>query len=300
MNRETKIGLLTGLMLIVVIGVLLSNYLGRPHAVDQIAVPRQADSTYRQQLLQPPGQALVPVPTAVNTPAPAAVAATPSPAAPLRAGNGVVPSALTSSPVPAMQAQNAAYVTAMPSVTASQAMATPASDATLGASALAGTQAVPANSGPRLYVVKPRDTLGHIAWQFYKSSSRDAIGRIVKANPSALKHGSHSVLMVGEKLRIPLAAGQSSTPLMLDAVSTPGNSQNVVAPNVDSSNSAALPQSNASSQHYVVRPHDTLYALARRFMHTDSHAAIARLMAANHLRSARDLRVGMTLKIPAQ
>ncbi|NNM84531.1 MAG: LysM peptidoglycan-binding domain-containing protein [Phycisphaerales bacterium] len=300
MNRETKIGLLTGLMLIVVIGVLLSNYLGRPHTVDKIAVPRQAASAYRQQLLQPPGQALVPVPAVVNTQAATTTAGTPGAAVSVRGGNGLAPSAFNGSRAPGMQAQNAAYVTTMPSVTPGQPLAAPISDATLASGALAGVQQASSSSSLRVYVVKPRDTLGHIAWEFYKSSGRDAIGRIVKANPSLLKHGSRSVLMVGEKLRIPLAAGQSSQPLMLDAVSTPGDSQNAVAGHGDLGNTTAAPQPNVSRQHYVVRPHDTLYALARRFMHTDSHAAIARLMAANHLHSVRDLRVGMALNIPAR
>src|ERR1043165_1995914 len=83
MTREAKIGMLTGLGVIVLIGVLLSNYLGKNPSPRMASLPIGA--SYREQITQPvgvsssPGEArgqagIVPTPAYAVGEAPSAVA----------------------------------------------------------------------------------------------------------------------------------------------------------------------------------------------------------------------------------
>ncbi len=272
MNRETKVGLITGMAIIVMVGMLLSSYLNHHKPSVQPANMSNLGSQLRQRLLHPMSFQQVPMPA--NAPAIAA-----APANAPNAYASATPIATSGTPTP---------VLSMPGYTSSPVVTLPPSvrphfAPVAEVQTIEQTQTSP--SGAATYRVRAADTLSRIAWHFYRDSGPLAIERIVRANPGKL-HSARSMLRVGEKLHIPGASTALSMPqLMAVATSAP----------------AAPPAAGASAtptHTCIVKPGDTLYRIALREMGSPSLRNITAVKKANHIANARDLRVGEKLIIP--
>ncbi|MGC8540159.1 MAG: LysM peptidoglycan-binding domain-containing protein [Phycisphaerae bacterium] len=298
MNKETKIGLVTGVTLIVLIGAMLSSYLSGPRdKVGDLALTGQG-SSLRNQISSPVGIAQVPVPQNVPVIPVQPVATAPVP--PAKAQTSVAVS------TPYNQVTQLPYGSAA-TATSSVASLTPAA-------AVIKPQVVPvvvaqrpvlntAASGDNasdtarvsMYIVRPGDTLGKIAWHFYHDSGPVAVRRIVDANASKLGI-AHAMIRVGETLTIPAAqqAATSSVHLLTMAAQSTGNSYSG-----QYSTRQAAPTSDSSVHTYRVQSGDTLWGIARKTMGAGTDANVHRIMSLNHIHDARTIAVGQVLKIPS-
>ena len=310
MNRETKIGLVTGVTLIVLIGAMLSSYLSAPnHKVGDLSLIGQG-SQLRNQISNPVGIAQVPVPQAQQ---PVAVAAAPvvKPVAPafvqaatqynqitqLPYGSSssgsrpVAPTVPTVNPevIPMVVAQVPAQTAVHPALpgNGNSTFAGPVQAlATTGAGNSPSTQTA-------TYTVRPGDTLGQIAWHFYHDSGPLAVRRIINANHGKLGSAS-AMLRVGETLTIPSASEQSASthPQLLSmAAETTGN-------RFAGSPTARSSVRPTSSRIYRVESGDTLFGIARKLMGAGTQANVHRIMTLNHIRDPRTIYVGQRLTIP--
>lgn len=235
MTRETKIGLLTGLGVIILIGVLLSQYLGGPEGSPRSASLSSLGDSYRQRQLQPVGvdPAVKPAGPMLagvdgNTPAAAPAIDPMLSQLPTRdgiAGAGMAAPQVASNPntQPLMgqpvSPQPAGPVlggpggdtTSMPPVQLGPAVANGGLERAIyvagdpNQSIVAGpTPGAAANEVPSgtFYTVAKGDSLSSIAKHFYKSASKANFSKIVAANPAVLKN-EKTGLVVGKKLLIP-------------------------------------------------------------------------------------------------
>jgi LysM repeat protein len=281
MNRETKVGLITGLAIIVMVGMLLSSYLNRQSSSIKVASLSNLGSKLRQTLLHPISDQTIPMPKVT----PAGVQVAPSGAAVASASlSGITPAAFTPS-----SASGTASVVSMPGYKSTPLVTFPTAPSPHLAPVTANTNLQVQNaeqtqstspSGDTTYTVAANDTLTRIAWHFYHDSGPVAIERIVRANPGKLSSPS-SMLRIGEKLDIPPAAGRVTMPSLM-AVST-GTGQSSAA---------------KSARTYIVRRGDTLYRIALRTMGAATVKNINAIKQANGITNDRDLRVGEKLQIP--
>ncbi len=314
MNRETKIGLVTGVTLIVLIGAMLSSYLSAPHnGVGDLSLAGQG-SQLRNQIINPVGIAQVPVPQSqllaaapaqppmaqpqAPAPIPASGPAYTQPGAQynqvtqlpygLSYSGGKAVAAATPAmnppvtPEPVVQTQTAPHVIA---VIPAQAVA-PANNRRAAANNRA--------AGAIVYTVRPGDTLGKIAWHFYHDSGPVAVRRIVSANRGQLG-SARAMIRVGEALTIPAGVVQSTASheqlLAMDAQS----SSNAYSGNAYSQKATA-PQT--AKRIYRVQSGDTLFGIARKTMGAGTESNIHKIMVLNHIRDPRTIFVGQSLKIP--
>ena len=318
MTREAKIGMLTGLGVILLIGVLLSNYLGTNPAQGGRTVPLVTiGGEYRQEVMHPvapPGAALeaqnngsavataydvndgananvVPALYASNGPVGAAVsgptmgrAVTPIAAGPAPAGTPMAGG-------PPMIAVADAHAAAVP---------TPADG---------GTVVVKATMRNTTYMIAAGDTLMKIARKFYGTDAKQSdIQRIVAANPTVLKDAT-TMLVVGKKLVItnvpavrapaspkgvqPVVAAKPDAPEM---ISLPGSPDVKVAAK---GTAGGTPLANGKApKTYVVQAGDTLEKIARKFSPSNSTQLVAKLKSANGIKDPSALQIGTTLKVP--
>jgi len=108
-----------------------------------------------------------------------------------------------------------------------------------------------------------------------------------------------NLLHPGQRIIVPTRQGETMT-ASASSSRTPSSSSSSSSSNTSSSSSsrvrtssAAASSSSASGGSYTVRTGDTMYSLSRRF-----GTSVSSLMRANSMSSARDLRAGMTLRIP--
>jgi|GEM_PF-3299208 len=299
MNRETKIGLITGVTLIVLIGAMLSSYLSAPHdKIGDLSIAGLG-STLRSQISNPVGIAQVPIPqnAPIRQPQPAVAAPLPPTAVPSAVAVSTqynqttqLPygSANTSNTPSTAVVQTAATVTpeVVPVVVARQPAAVVTADA---ANAVVSSQAA-------TYTVRPGDTLGKIAWHFYHDAGPVALRRIVDANRAKLG-SAKAMIRVGETLNIPAASqgtGSSHVQLMTMAAQSAGNSYST-----NSSPRHAAAANHSSVRTYRVKSGDTLWGIAQKTMGAGTDANVHRIMVLNHIRNARTIAVGQTLKIPS-
>ncbi len=297
MNKETKIGLVTGVTLIVLIGAMLSSYLSGPRdSVGDLAVAGQGWSL-RNQISNPVGIAQVPVPQ--NVPVNPIQTAAAAPVPPASAPSSVAVStpynqvtqlpygaATTSTSSVASLTPAAAVITpqVVPVVVPQQPVSkTPARVANASDTAQAAT-----------YTVRPGDSLGKIAWHFYHDSGPVAVRRIVHANASKLG-SAHATIRVGETLTIPAAqqAPTSSVHLLTMAAQSTGSSQSAQY------STRPLTTSVSPVRTYRVASGDTLWGIARKTMGAGTDANVHRIMSLNHIHDARTIAVGQVLKIPS-
>ena len=310
MSRDTRIGMVTGLAIIVLIGALLSMYLDRAQSSVQPAALAALGSSFRDSLINPPTSTVPP-----PAPATAPVIAGYAPAARPANIGGI-------SAAPATMAMGNVYNSSM------NTMPTPSGNARIGFAPV-GNLAPLANPAPtqkpangvRTYTVKQGDTLTHIAWLCYHDGGPLAVRRIIQANAATLK-SIHSTLHIGQKLTIPPASGPAAattrTSMNLTQMAATTNTGRL--PGMQRAKQAAtqlingfFPKASAANAPatvgityktvgitYKVKPHDTLAAIAHKFLGSASLANIHRIMAANHMSNPNRLAVGMTLHLPAR
>ena len=290
MNKETKIGLVTGVTLIVLIGAMLSSYLSAPRdRIGDLALAGQGRNL-RNQISNPVGIAQVPIPqNATMNP----VQLTPQAMAPVSTRyNQVTQLPYGSATAPTTSAE---------SLTPAAAMVTPRAVPVVAAqkpvpSVAVVAATVPTSARTATYIVRPGDTLGKIAWHFYHDSGPVAVRRIVHANASKLSSAA-ATIRVGEALTIPPAAQQAGTShvhLLTMAAQSTGNSYGTKY-----STQRVAPASDGSVHTYRVESGDTLWGIARKTMGAGTEANVHRIMVLNHIRDARTIAVGQVLKIPS-
>lgn len=291
MARETKVGLLVGMGVILLVGIIVSDHLSTVH--DQKPAHLQ-DFAPRVQIgfgsevgqAKPLGDTAstataqrprtLPTPEEMRDHATPAQLQPPQPVNPdnlpreaLRVGGG--PSGTIESPRPEV---------VEPPVAATPPQATPSQPQT--AASLAK------------HTVKSGDTLYQIAKTYYRDPESWKL--IADANKSIL--GPDHALKIGMELNIPKKTAPGSASVA-SAGSTPGGSPTsggVFAPdNSDSSHS----QPASTSATIEVKPGQTLRVLAAK--HLGNAEKWKELLAANkdQLRKAEDLKPGMKLKLPA-
>lgn len=275
MNRETKIGLLTGLGVIILIGVLLSQYLGGPDTSPRSANLTSLGDTYRQHQLQPvaadpaikpEGTMLAGVDNSgLGRATPNAGGADPLIARlPTRDGPATVPPTannpitmppLISEPVapqpmgPVVAAPNS-DPTAIPPVQINPGAGNNGLARAIYVPADPNTPApvVPADPLAAMptgtfYTVAKGDSLSAIAQRFYKSASKANFSRIVAANPKVLKN-EKTGLQVGMKLLIPDApktvAVANSSPVMPPLGNVPPTAPETLVLRPDTGNPAPV------------------------------------------------------------
>ncbi len=330
MTREAKIGMLTGLGVIVLIGVLLSEYLGDKNTAPATAAgatgqmaPLPVGSDYRHQLMSPIG---VPTPAGggqrtqlagggevVSTiatsnsgglpPAMLAVDTTISgprmsdPVSPVAAGPSLMDPRSDGGP---------------PILTLSDTVQVKATDASV-----RGASAVPVTT----YTIVAGDTLAKIARKYYTSAKPADVQRIVAANPAILKDAT-TMLVVGKKLVIPDVPAPTPAPVAVAPVAPPAPKTDpgviplpggtgtdlaargviqppttiaqVTAPKADAPKAEAPKPAT-----YVVQSGDTLEKIARKIAPTKIPDTVQKLTSLNAIKDPTRLQVGQTLKLPA-
>ncbi|HEY4329703.1 MAG TPA: LysM domain-containing protein [Phycisphaerae bacterium] len=306
MTREAKIGMLTGLGVIVMIGVLLSSYLGDPKAGavgTAYTTGRMADlgvgDAYRQQVMQPVGVPPLagPGPRTQQYPGGAEIASPidgsdrAAPPAAFATESAPHPAAVAA--VPAGPAMDPTYarVDGPPVISLAEPL--------VPAKAL-GTSQPPAFAAPTqtTYTVSAGDSLGKIAKKFYNSSKTSDVQRIVAANPTLLKDSS-TMLVIGKTLVIPgvAPAAAKDRALQPPTVYLPGDAGKP-APAIDP-NRKVQPPTTAKTTLYVVQSGDTLEKISRRIAPTKVNDTVQKLISLNSLKDPKNLQVGAKLKVPA-
>ncbi len=251
MTREAKIGMLTGLGVIVLIGVLLSNYLGDPHALMTGAAPAAPGSPavesnatgqmaplpvgagYRRQMLSPAAGAVEAPDMAQGTPADSqmhwAMATGPSLPAAVATGTEVFsghgsgqaagqtgpviqnPVSPIATGISPVQTNNSGRDSGPPVIMVADATRVGPGS---GIAPVAGAIA-PARANAS-YTIAKGDTLNKIAEKFYRSAQNANVQRIIVANPGMLKD-VNSVLIQGKTLVIP-GAGPATPPVAAPSI----------------------------------------------------------------------------------
>jgi nucleoid-associated protein YgaU len=254
MTKEAKVGMLTGLGVIVVIGVLLSEYLNTPPGVapSSLATGKMAalpmGEAKRTQMLQEVG---VPAMVQAESTAvsggggglqgiPTAFAAdvhrdAPLAAVPVSAGP-VVGAPVSAVPAGPVQVASVQGLEAPATVQVEETTFQPGAPvgAADGGAAMASdgvAKPVQVQVAGEEYTIAKGDGLGKIATKFYKANTAENRERIVAANPSLMKDGQ-VFLMAGKKIVIPAAptaarmaaapaAKPASTTVKVDPKKTP-------------------------------------------------------------------------------
>lgn len=303
MTREAKVGMLTGLGVIVLIGVLLSKYLNPQGGITQPAGPtnQMADlgigQKYRDEVMQPMG---VPPMIAPGVRTGASDIVTPVdgsdralPPAAFAVEHSQVPLSPTPvTPIPAGQAVAVADTRLDPPT-----ISVPEPMVQVKATETKLSQPVPTST---TYIVAQGDSLGKIAKKFYNSSKNSDVQRIVAANPGVLKDAT-TMLVVGKKLTIPgviLAAASEPKPEPVQVL-MPGDLSKgamVVDPARKVQAPAPVP---AKTGTYVVQSGDTLEKISRRIAPSKVSETVQKLMSLNGIKDPSSLKVGAKLKVPA-
>jgi LysM repeat protein len=338
MTREAKIGLLTGLGVIVLIGVLLSEYLGGPAPGTAAGQNRMAalpiGSSYREKVMQPVGvPSMVRGEGGTNAPAdgptngtvmnqvaglPTAYAAdssTPT-TGDVRSNAGEV--AIASPVTPIADGQVRALAANGPTdrpptieLNDLQTISIAPTGQPVAAKTVQGEQ----------YVIVAGDSLSKIAKKFYRSSKVEDQQRIVAANPGMLKN-TGTILIAGKKLLIP------GVPSALAAVPAPdrkadaktdGRSVVIRSPGqvgraAGNTSSDARRLASAAdfarkdvvktagtknSGVYVVQDGDTLERIARKVSPSHAVEVAKQIAMLNKIKDPRGLQVGQRLRLPA-
>jgi nucleoid-associated protein YgaU len=329
MNRDTKIGLLIGLVVIILIGILVSGVLGDQSktSTGNGQLP-QYGQPYREQIQQAPGVAPI-----INTPVDVAAQPAPLPPSniePLNPGNtqdlALAPMTLpnlptnnlvTSVPMPGLVSGNQTPVNFVAGPVGLNPQPPQPNNVT-------GLVPLPNKPADTAYVISKGDTLSSIAKKFYKPADgmklNDAIAKIIKSNPGVLRD-ANTGLVVGKKLMLPaienvvvavnVPATRPATPGTAAPVTTPvvalprgvlpgtDDSRRVEAGDVGARPVTPEPRPVPVVKTHNVQKGDTLASLAAKYLGNASAANIKKLATANGLKNANELQIGMTLKIPA-
>jgi len=274
MTRETRIGLLVGLVFIVMFGVVLTELTGTKSS-EPARIVEEPSALNWMPTIEDISPAIVP-------PAPAlAQAGKAQPAEPNQApAPGVALAA--AEPVGAGSGAETEVPAGPEPVPAAQSALAPA--------APSGQTPVPEVIR---HTVRPKDSLIKIARMYYGPGNGKLYRRILQANRDVIK--DESLLQVGQVLRIPPLEG---------AVSAAGPTRVGPGPSQTATNGPMLLEAQAvrkpSGRVYIVRRGDNLTKIARKTLHDDSRSAAMKIFNANRdkLKDPDHLPVGIKLQIP--
>jgi nucleoid-associated protein YgaU len=298
MTRETKVGLLAGMAIILLIGIIVSDYLVVPASPVPPQVQQFASQT--QDNIHPPGLVMVPTPLVIPTaakvedmpvvPTPRDLAPAPRPA-PVSQGTApqfdeVVRNPMMGPTAPAAPAQPLAapqpqHVASRDTLELQQKL-----DAAAGSSA---SVAAPArDSALRTITVEEGDSLYQLAAEHLGSASR--FSEIYEANRDQLK--APNQLKVGMKLRLPASASAGA-----GQVTAIGASDGL--PVV--TDAPVAPAAPKPGKTYSVKASDTLYSIAQAQLGSGGRWREIYQLNRQALGGDEDaLKVGQTLKLPAR
>lgn len=327
MNREAKIGMLTGLAVILFVGVLLSNYF--EHNTDRAAPMADVKEGYRSNAL-----ATVGVPALAD-----GLSVSPT------YGRGAEPRTAGDSPMMAFAAGSGKGEEGKPvdngteTTVGEPVKAVAVGDIPTGSDGVDGgldkqlaggaglsptvyvagdptkektTVAKPAAPVGTVYVIVKNDNLRIIAKKNYRTATNADVARIIAANPKELKD-IKSVLVAGHKLLIPplpVVAKPETKPV--PAVSSPGVSTGTISMPVVTvpgaggtgvkagEKPASAEQSTVKPVNYKVQKGDTLEKLAGKLLGSRSNEAQQKLAAFNNLKAPYALQVDQVIKVPAK
>lgn len=266
MTAETKIGLITGLSVIIVFAMILSHKGNGPGEAQP--PPRRPDvhSEYITDAVPPTALPRTAGPTPNNTPTsgastpanePAAVASLAEPPPSLHASQAAsLPEPFDSSqfePVALPQAAEPASP-AISEQLRRQIQDLPPVDDEPAKSGWPGSPRAPADETfhrhpagepDRIYIAQANDNLTRIAARFLGSGSAENVNRIYELNRDTLP--DKDSLMIGQKLRLPA-----------DAATTPSQQRTAQAP--------SPPSPAGPARTYTVRPGDNYASIARRHL----------------------------------
>lgn len=147
----------------------------------------------------------------------------------------------------------------------------------------------------RTYRVEEGDTLSRIAAKVYGPDKRHLYKQIYEANRGQLSDASN--IHVGQMLTIP-GAGGASAPAGAPAAQAPDRASQV---DMDGLRQFAQQPRAVERRVYVVQSGDSLTRIARKMLNDDSRNAVDRLFEANRdkLRNRDSITEGMKLRIPS-
>ena len=308
MTKETRIGLLVGLVFIVMFGLVLSELTGKSPSTPPRVTMDSPDSAKAYKL--PPleeysAAAPSPAPAAPRDAAPSTdmVALVPPPAD----GAPSVIRSLTLPPQDTPRGPSEVRITMDPTR----------------ATMVSGTPTAPlpvATPDFKVYVVQDKDTLIKIARKVYGPTHEGEYKKILQANSDVLK--DEKGLKLGMKLKVPNlpdSAAPAAAPVAIAAapsapsapsVTTPVSGGPVVEdmnalrarftssattrPATEVASTRAIP----GSRTYTVQRGDTLSTIARKMLKDDSRASIDKIVKANKIDTPDRLIVGAELSIP--
>ncbi|MFB3891906.1 MAG: LysM peptidoglycan-binding domain-containing protein [Phycisphaerae bacterium] len=306
MTRETRIGLLVGLVFIVMFGLVLAEFVGgrgTTQNTSAAAIENNGSPLPLPVVVEEP--AVSPSPTASMTDG--RVAAPRDGAA---AGGDVAPPPVVVVSLggpPADSGDSTASRSGTGDMGKADGAAPPTDSRGSGDS---GVETMASSSGQRIYVVEDRDSLIKIARKFYGTGHETQWKTIRDANKATLK--SETSLKIGDKLIIPDLPGAKPTPApSRGGVSSPPPppipptpTAAMTAGSGDSAGRAAAGDASAArsaGRTYVVQAGDTITKIARKMYNgDDSKSAVARIMKANNIADADvgRLKIGAKLEIP--
>ena len=318
MSRETKIGMLTGLLVIVLIGVLLSEYLGNggPETKARPTV-MAAGEPERRAIREPvmaPGQVREPqvnnamtnlpndgqpeVPTAMATGNGGPVVTPPAEVVDRGQAREVATGGRTTATELGGEVPGGGHpVTYITPEEARRAEAIRlAAGATTAATRPAEVVVVPTTK-TEIYTIAKGDTLTIIAKKYYKTAGKAEFTKIIAANPALLKD-EKSQLVVGKKLNIPgvpVAVAPVATVLPPMAPVLPGIGPGPGAPLVPVAPPVA---GSPGTKIYVVVAKDTIEKIARKISPTNVTATTKAIMTLNNLKPDSVLQINQKLKVP--
>jgi len=317
MTKETRIGLLVGLLFIVMFGLVLSELAGTstipptPAAAEEnldnyVHTPVIDDhpaSNVRGRPARPAGPVAA-APASPVAPAPGAVIeSTLRPPGEAVGRGGIIETEIhPRTIVLAARREQPDVKPPEPAVAPAPVPAPPA----------------PTRPRPRVYTVEAGDNLTRIARKVYGREGEKHYKRIFRANRRTLPN--ESTLSIGQKLVIPaLSEAPARGPTPAAAPATPRPDVTRLHPPAPAGEPTAArylelavdelgrrlggrtPSRSRSRRTYVVQRGDSLTDIARRLLHDDSPAAVRKIFNANRdqLASPDQLSIGMELQIPS-
>ncbi|MGA2230467.1 MAG: LysM peptidoglycan-binding domain-containing protein [Tepidisphaeraceae bacterium] len=271
MTRETKIGLLVGMLFILVIGILLSDHFRGANEPPSATLDR-AGATVRQTISSP----------GMNS-APPPIVITPDSINPRTALQ--TPRDLDPQPSPIVIAQgNAQNSNSQPGAVAGL----PANDPLAQAARQQGQEIVPAdpsgtgiaqNVAARSYQAQEGDTVSRMAAKLMGANTHANRQAIIAANPSL--QADPNKVIVGQSYLIPGGSGAAPT-----AANIPGT----------------VPvQANANAGWtYVVKPGDTLWGIATGQLGNANAIESIKQLNRDILHGGNNIQPGMKLRLPSQ